>query len=185
MSKVKIAILVGSLRADSHTKKLSISLSKMVSENYEAKIVDISQLELYNPDLEDENTPVSWTKFRNEISECEAVLFVTPEYNRTIPASLKNAIDVGSQPYGQSIWDNKPGAVVTTAGGTLGGFGANHHLRQAVVFLNVILMQTPEAYIANIHELFDENANLNNEGTKTFLQSFIDSFEDWIERVKQ
>lgn len=182
MSNKKIGVLVGSLREGSFTKKLANVLTELTSEGYDAQVISIDGLEIYNPDLDTENAPVRWTEFREAIKAVDAVLFVTPEYNRTMPASIKNAIDVGSMPYGQSVWNNVPAAVVSAAAGALGGFGANHAIRQAVVFLNVAVMPAPEAYISNIHELFD-GEEMNNEGTKAFLKSFMESFEAWIERV--
>ena len=111
----------------------------------------------------------------------DGVLFVTPEYNRSFPAVLKNAIDVGSRPYGKSMWDGKPGAVVSVSPGAIGGFGANHHLRQSLVFLNVPTMQQPEAYIGNAATLFDENGNLANDSIKEFAAKYINAFAAWVE----
>jgi chromate reductase len=110
------------------------------------------------------------------------VLFVTPEYNRSVPAVLKNAIDVGSRPYGQSAWDGKPGAVISVSPGAIGGFGANHHLRQSLVFLNVPVLQQPEAYVGNAAALFDKDGNLVNDDTRKFFKGFLDAFASWIER---
>jgi len=109
-------------------------------------------------------------------------LFITPEYNRSIPAVLKNAIDVGSRPYGESVWDGKPGAVLSVSPGALGGFGANHHLRQSLVFLNVPTMQQPEAYIGNAAKLFDGSGNLNNDSIMDFITKFMHAFEVWVLR---
>ena len=108
------------------------------------------------------------------------VLFVTPEYNRSVPGVLKNAIDVGSRPYGKSAWDGKPGAVVSVSPGAIGGFGANHHLRQSLVFLNMPAMQQPEAYIGGADKLFDASGKLTNDGTREFLQKFMAAFAAWI-----
>jgi chromate reductase len=111
-------------------------------------------------------------------------LFVTPEYNRSVPGVLKNAIDVGSRPYGQSVWSKKPAAIVSVSPGAIGGFGANHHLRQSLVFLDMPVLQQPEAYIAQANTLFGEAGEVNNEATKTFLTGFMAAFADFIERVK-
>jgi chromate reductase len=108
-------------------------------------------------------------------------LFVTAEYNRSMPGVLKNALDVGSRPYGQSAWNLKPCGIVSVSPGAVGGFGANHHLRQSLVFLNMPAMQQPEAYIANAHKLFDGD-KLNNESTEQFMRGFMDSFAAWVER---
>ena len=145
--------------------------------------LEIGELAIYNQDLDDEGTPpVSWTAFRESLKKFDAVLFITPEYNRSVPALLKNALDVGSRPYGQNAWDGKPGAVVSVSPGGLSGFGANHHLRQSLVFLNVPVMQQPEAYIGNAATLFNDRGVLINEDTREFLQKFIDSFVVWVQK---
>lgn len=110
------------------------------------------------------------------------MLFVTPEYNRSVPAVLKNAIDVGSRPYGKSVWDGKPGAVVSVSPGAIGAFGANHHLRQSLVFLNVPAMPQPEAYVGGADKLFDSEGKLTNPGTRDFLTKYLEAFAAWIER---
>ena len=112
----------------------------------------------------------------------DGVLILTPEYNRSVPAVLKNAIDVGSRPYGQSAWDGKPCAVVSVSPGAQGAFGANHHLRQSLVFLNMPAMQQPEAYIGNAGKLFNDAGELAEDSTRAFLQKFIDAFDTWVER---
>ena len=122
-------------------------------------------------------------RFRDRIRRADAVLFVTPEYNRSVPGVLKNAIDVGSRPYGKSAWQGKPGAVISVSPSAIGGFGANHHLRQSLVFLDVMPMQQPEAYVGNAATLFDEKGKLKNESTREFLKGFIDAFAAWIERT--
>jgi chromate reductase len=113
----------------------------------------------------------------------DAVLFVTPEYNRSAPGGLKNAIDVGSRPYGHSVWSRKPCAVVSVSPGGIGGFGANHHLRQSLVFLDMPVLQQPEAYIGGAASLFAEDGSIANEGTRKFLTGLMASFADLIERV--
>ena len=123
---------------------------------------------------------MEWTAFRQRIGAADAVLFVTPEYNRSVPAVLKNAIDIGSRPYGESAWSGKPGAVVSASPGGIGGFGANHHLRQSLVFLNVPAMAQPEAYIGGADKLFDGDGKLANDGTRKFLQTFMQAYESWI-----
>jgi chromate reductase len=144
------------------------------------EIVEIGQLALYNQDADD-NPPPLHTEFRNKIKEFDGVLFCTPEYNRSVPGALKNAIDVGSRPYGHSAWSGKPCAVVSVSPGALAGFGANHHLRQSLVFLNMPAMQQPEAYVGNIGKQFDGD-KLTNDTTRAFLQTFIDAFATWVER---
>jgi chromate reductase len=160
---------------------MSLAPSSMVPE-----VAEIGQLPFYNQDLEKMIDPplAPWTAFRERVKAADAVLFVTPEYNRSVPAVLKNALDVGSRPYGSSVWDRKPGAIVSGSPGAIGAFGANHHLRQSLVFLNVPTMQQPEAYVGNVHKLFDENGNLINDGTRKFLQEFMKAFASWVETIR-
>ncbi|WP_452466921.1 NADPH-dependent FMN reductase [Oceanobacillus kapialis] len=132
---------------------------------------------MYNQDFDDENKPPeSWTHFRNKVKEFEAVLFVTPEYNRSVPGVLKNAMDVGSRPMKDSVWKGKPAAVISNSPKNLSGFGANHHLRQSLVFLDMPVVQQPEVYLANVATLLDEDGKINNDDTIQFLQSFVDTF---------
>lgn len=179
MSK-KIAVIVGSLRQDSFNKKFAMELIKLAPKTLEMNIIPIGQLPLYNQDL-DKEPPAEWVQFKQKIKESEGFLFATPEYNRSMPAALKNAIDVASRPYGQSAWDGKPGAIISVSPGAIGGFEANHHLRQSMVFLNIPCMQQPEAYIGNVTTLLDEQGNIKNADTLKFLQKFMDAFANWIE----
>lgn len=183
MANKRIAVFVGSLRKESYTRKIAKALMSEMPGNFTAKEVDIGDLAIYNQDFDDEgNIPSSWSVFREKVKGFDAVLFVTPEYNRSVPAVLKNALDVGSRPYGKSVWDGKPGAVVSVSPGGLSAFGANHHLRQSLVFLNVPTMQQPEAYIGNAASLFDANGTLVNEDTRKFLHKIMSSFAAWINR---
>ena len=144
MTTKRVAVIVGSLRKGSFNRKLAQALIALAPESLRFEIVEIGQLPLYNQDLDDGGDPPgAWTEFRRQMRAHDAVLFVTPEYNRSVPAPLKNALDVGSRPYGQSVWDRKPGAVISSSQGAIGGFGANHHLRQSLVFLNVPCLQMP------------------------------------------
>jgi chromate reductase len=144
---MNVCVLVGSLRKASLNGMLANTLISLAPSSLKLDIVEIGQLPLYNEDLETAAVPAPWTAFRQRVKAADAVLFVTPEYNRSVPAALKNALDVGSRPYGASVWDRKPGAIVSASPGAIGGFGANHHLRQSLVFLNVPTMQQPEAYL--------------------------------------
>ncbi|NOV26381.1 NADPH-dependent FMN reductase [Cupriavidus necator] len=177
-----VVVLVGSLRKESYNRKLAKALIALAPAQLKLEIVEIGNLELYNQDLDDKPTQ-AWTAFRDRIRRADAVLFVTPEYNRSVPAPLKNAIDVGSRPYGSSVWDGKPGAIVSASPGAVGGFGANHHLRQSLVFLNIPILQQPEAYISGVDKLFDEQGGIANESTKGFLGKFLATFATWIERT--
>ncbi len=181
----KVGIIVGSLRKDSVSKKIAAYVAELFPEGYETEFVEIGQLPLYNQDYDDENNvPTEYTAFRNQMKGIDAVLFVTPEYNRSIPATIKNALDVGSRPYGQSIWDGKPAAIISQSPSNLSGFGANHHLRQPLVFLNMPVLQQPEVYLANSFDLFDENGKLTKEDTGKFLNDFVQAFVELIKRYK-
>ncbi len=174
-----VAVVVGSLRKDSINRKLAHMLAALAPDSLKLQIVEIGELALYNQDL-DESPPAPWIAFRQHILAADAVLFVTPEYNRSVPAALKNALDVGSRPYGKSAWSGKPGAIVSASPGAIGAFGANHHLRQSLVFLNVPAMQQPEAYIGGADKLFDPSGQLTNDATRAFLQRFMQTFAAWI-----
>jgi chromate reductase, NAD(P)H dehydrogenase (quinone) len=175
----KVAVLVGSLRKESFTRKLAQALIKLAPPELEPKIIEIGRMPFYNQDLETA-PPEPWVEFRQAIRESDAVLFVTPEYNRSVPAALKNALDVGSRPHGRSVWSGKPGAIVSDSPGALGAFGANHHLRQSLVFLNVPAMHQPEAYVGGVDKLFDEKGDLKNEESAKFLKGFMDAFARWV-----
>jgi chromate reductase, NAD(P)H dehydrogenase (quinone) len=180
----KVAVFVGSLRKGSFNRMTARTLAALAPAELQLEIVEIGQLPLYNQDDDDNGTPrPEWVSFRERVRPADAVLFVTPEYNRSVPGVLKNAIDVGSRPYGQSVWNGKPGAVISVSPGAIGGFGANQHLRQSCVFLNVPMMQQPEAYIGGAATLFDKEGNITNESTRNFLKSFIEAFAVWIEKV--
>ena len=180
--KFNVAVLVGSLRKDSLNRKIAQALAKLAPPSLELKIVEIGDLPLYNEDIDAGSPPPSYTAFRDTIKAADAVLFVTPEYNRSVPAALKNAIDVGSRPYGKSAWNGKPGAVISASPSAIGGFGANHHLRQSLVFLNVACMQQPEAYLGAAHTFFNADGSLV-EATQTFLQTVINAYAAWVEKV--
>lgn len=185
MSQVyTIAVVVGSLRKDSINRKVARALVALAPSSLKLNIVEIGDLPLYNEDIDIDSPPAAYTAFRQQIGAADGVLFVTPEYNRSVPGVLKNAIDVGSRPYGKSAWGGKPGAVVSASPGAIGGFGANHHLRQSLVFLNVPCMQQPEAYLGNAGTFFDA-AGTVFEQTKPFLQTFINAFAAWVELHKK
>ncbi len=176
----KIAVFIGSLRKESFNRKMAKVLTTLAPESLMLEIIEIGGLPLYDQDYDDEGKPPSaWTAFREHVKSFDGFLFVTPEYNRSVPGVLKNALDVGSRPYGQSVW-GRPGAVMSVSPGAIGGFGANHHLRQSLVFLDVPTMQQPEAYIGGAAQLFDANGNITNETTREFLIKFMDAFATWI-----
>ena len=184
MSNVyKIAVVVGSLRKESINRKVALALAELAPAHLKLNIVEIGDLPLYNEDI-DVSPPAAYSTFRQQVASSDALLFVTPEYNRSVPAPLKNAIDVGSRPYGKSAWGGKPGAIISVSPGAIGGFGANHHLRQSLVFLDVPCMQQPEAYLGGAGSAFDEAGKLS-ESVKPFLQSFINAYAKWVEQHKK
>ncbi len=176
-----VAVFVGSLRKDSLNRKMALALAELAAPRLRLEIVEIGDIPDFNPDIE-ASPPREWVALKDAIKGADAVLFVTPEYNRSVPGVLKNAIDAASRPYGKSAWDGKPGAVVTVSPGAIGGFGANHHLRQMMVFLNVPMMAQPEAYVGGADKKFDEAGKLTDESTRTFMQKFLDAFAEWIEK---
>jgi len=184
MSQVhSIAVIVGSLRKDSLNRKVARALAELAPPSLKLSIVEIGDLPLYNEDIDMDSPPAAYTAFRQSLQGADGFLFVTPEYNRSVPGVLKNAIDVGSRPYGKSSWGKaKPAAVVSVSPGAIGGFGANQHLRQSFVFLDVLCMQQPEAYLGNAGSFFDEQGKLN-EKTRPFLQSIIDAFAAHVART--
>ncbi|MDR2271739.1 MAG: NAD(P)H-dependent oxidoreductase [Sphingobacterium sp.] len=184
MNTYHIGIIVGSLRKQSYNKKIAAFILEQASHKFNYHIIEIGDLPLYNQDFDDEgNPPESYIRFRKEISGLDAVLFITPEYNRSVPAVLKNAIDVGSRPYGKNKWDGKPGAIISSSTGAYGAFGANHHIRQSLVFVNIYPMQQPEAYLGNIKDCIGENGKIELQKTKDFLLSFKKAFEQWVIRI--
>jgi chromate reductase len=181
---ISVCVLVGSLRKASSNGMLANALISLAPSSMKLDIVEIGQLPFYNEDLETNPAPAPWTAFRQRVKAADAVLFITPEYNRSVPAVLKNALDVGSRPYGSSVWDYKPGAVVSSSPGAIGAFGANHHLRQSLVFLNVPTMQQPEAYVGHANKLFDEHGKLVSDDSGEFLQGFMQAFAKWVETIR-
>jgi chromate reductase, NAD(P)H dehydrogenase (quinone) len=178
----RVALLIGSLRKESFTRKVANAVVKVAPATLSFETIEIGQLPLYNQDLESA-PPLPWVEFRDRLRVADAVLFATPEYNRSVPGVLKNAIDVGSRPRESSAFNGKPGAVISVSPGALAAFGANQHLRQMLVFLNVPTMQQPEAYIGGASKLFDAGGNLTSDSTRDFLTNFVTSFARWIEVI--
>jgi chromate reductase len=184
MATHKIAILVGSLRKDSINRKVAKSICAFAGDMLDCEIVEIGDLPLYNTDLDTDTPPEAWTRFRQKIAAADGVLFCSPEYNRGIPGGLKNAIDVGSRPYGQSVFDKKPAAIVTTSPGSIGGFGSNHQIRQAGVFLNMPVMQQPEAYFGHVtDDSFDQSGCLKDGPLKDLIMVVASSFANWVDMI--
>lgn len=178
-----VALIVGSLRKESYTRKIANAIVELAPASLRFEPIEIGNLPLYNEDLDREDPPQPWAELRGRVRGLEAVLFATPEYNRSIPGALKNAIDVGSRPYGKSVWSGKPCAIISVSPSSIGAFGANHHLRQCLVFLDMPCMQQPEAYISRVTELLDDNGTVKPGGTRDFLQQVATAFGDWIEHL--
>jgi chromate reductase len=181
----KIAIVVGSLREGSINRKVARSICGLRDDDLDCSMVDIGNLPLYNQEYDAlPQQPDGYVAFRDQVRSADGILFVSPEYNRGIPGVLKNAIDVGSRPYGQSVWDQKPAAIVTASPGSIGGFGANHQIRQACVFLNMPVMQQPEAYLGHVtDDSFDESGCLKDGPLKELVTKLAHAFHDWVDMI--
>jgi chromate reductase len=181
----RIAIIVGSLREGSFNRRVANSICAIRGDNLECEMVEIGDLPLYNQDFDSlPEQPEQYVRFRDQVRGADGILFCTPEYNRGVPGVLKNAIDVGSRPYGQSVWDKKPAAIISASIGAIGGFGANHQLRQSCVFLNMPMMQQPEAYLSNISEDdFNADGTFKDGRTKDFVETIAHAFHDWVDMI--
>ncbi|HEY4320868.1 MAG TPA: NAD(P)H-dependent oxidoreductase [Gemmatimonadales bacterium] len=177
-----IAVLVGSLRRDSVTRKVAHAMIQLAPSNLALRELELASLAMYNEDLE-ADVPPAWAAFRDDIKRTDGVLFFTPEYNRSVPGVLKNAIDIGSRPGGHGVWSGKPGGVVSVTPFGLGAFGANHHLRQALVYVNVLVMAQPEAYISQASTLIGADGTVTNETSRAFFTKFMAAYADWVERL--
>jgi chromate reductase len=178
----KIAVIVGSIRRDSINRKLATALAALAEPKAEYAFSKIDDLPLFSQDLEP-SPPASVTRLKGEIEAADGVLLVTPEYNRSIPGVLKNAIDWASRPYGKNSFNAKPTATIGTSMGTVGTAAAQQHLRSILAYLNVKLMGQPEGYIVFKQGLVDEAGNISDEGARKFLQGYVDSFANWVERL--
>lgn len=178
---MNISIIVGSLRKESWSRKIAQHLQALAPQDMTMTIVEIGNLPLYNEDLETP-APQAWTDFRTQIQQSQGVVFVTPEYNRSYPWGLKNAIDVGSRPYGASVRDEKIVGVISNSPSNLGGFGANQALRQVAPILNMYTMPQPEAFYHSIHNFFTDQNELTQEG-HSHLSSFIASYGQWLKKM--
>ncbi len=178
-----VGVLVGSLRRASFSRKLALALRERAPSSVRLHIIEIGAMPLYNQD-DEPVPPEPWQAFRREVKATDALLFVTPEYNRSIPSALKNAIDVGSRPKGSSVYDAKPAAVISVSPGVLGAFGANHHLRQSLMCLNVAVMPAPEAYIGGADKLFGDDGSIVVKPTQEFLDQIMQTFAGWIDRFQ-
>lgn len=183
MANKKIGIIVGSLRKDSYNMKIANFLIENSPEGYDLEGIEIGQLPLYNQEYDEEGeVPQSYGPFRQKVKAADGIVFVTPEYNRSVPGALKNALDVGSRPYGSSAWDGKPALIISSSISNISGFGANHHLRQSLTHLNMPALQQPEVYLANVQEFFDDNGSLTKEDTAKFLREVLGAYVAFLEK---
>jgi chromate reductase len=182
---LRIVALVGSLRRESYTRRVVHALRELAPQAMTIQLAEIGSLPLYNEDDETDVPPLAWRTLRDQVRYCDAVLFATPEYNRSIPGVMKNAIDVGSRPFGASVWSGKPAAVLSVSPGQLGGFGANHHLRQCLTFLDMPVLQQPEAYLGRAASFVDSGGRITQGETVEFLTGFVGAFERWIRRLQR
>lgn len=169
----KVGIILGSSRKNSNSELIANNLLQL-STNLELEIIDISNLELYSQDL-DEKSPNSYQLFRNKVNEKEAIIFITPEHNRSIPAVLKNALDIGSRPKGESVWEHKTALIIAHSLGQLGGSLAARHLREILAFFDMKLIQQPEIYLSNFSGII-ENGEIKKD-TRDFLLSALNKIE--------
>jgi chromate reductase, NAD(P)H dehydrogenase (quinone) len=181
MSATRIAIVVGSLRSESINRKLAIALAALGPKDFTFEHVEIGDLPLYNQD-HDANPSEQVKRLKAHIAGSQGVLFVTPEYNRSIPGVLKNALDHASRPYGQSAWSGKPAGVIGTSGGAIGTAVAQQHLRTILAYLDMPTMGQPEAFIQFKEGLLDEHGHVANPQTKQFLQGWMDKYVAWVKR---
>ncbi|HEY1605785.1 MAG TPA: NAD(P)H-dependent oxidoreductase [Allosphingosinicella sp.] len=182
-ARIGLGVIVGSLRKQSWSRKLAGALIARAPGGFDCELIEIGDLSLYNADMDD-RPPAPWTAFRKAVERVDAILFVTPEYNRSIPGCLKNAIDIGSRPEGANVFAGIPAAIVSTTPYRMGAFGANHALRQTFVFLDMPAMQQPEAYIGRIDTLLDASGQPKSHKTAKFLTGFMAAFDQWIARVR-
>lgn len=181
MSKIRVALLVGSLRKDSFNRQLARAVERLAPEDFSFDHVRIDNLPLYNQDF-DADYPAECQRLKDEISAADALLFVTAEYNRSIPGVLKNAIDIASRPWGTNSFAGKPAAVIGVSVGAQGTALAQQHLRNVLAYLDVSTLAQPEVFIQNKEGLFDADGRIGSEGTAKFLQNFVDRYVAWVRR---
>jgi chromate reductase len=179
-----VAVVVGSIRKDSFNRRIAKAIIAAAPPSLKFEFIEIGDLPFFSQDSE-ATPPKQWVDFRAKIKAADALLFATPEYNRSVPGVLKNAIDVGSRPYGQSVWDGKPAAVFSASVGAVGGFGANHHLRQSLAYLNMPTMGQPEAYFGSVSNWFDDSGAIKDPKTTEMLAKFAAAFAKWVETLKK
>jgi chromate reductase len=176
-----IVVLVGSLRKQSFTLKIANALAKLAPATLKLDVVSLHSISFFNQDLE-ATPPADWLAFREKIQKSDGVLFVTPEYNRSIPGVLKNAIDVASRPYGKSSFLGKPVGIVSNSPGPLGGVSAAKHLQNILPGISGPILGQPEIYLNGVGDAFDENGHLTKEALQKVLQQYIDAYAAFVEK---
>lgn|SRR5690554_3484826 len=184
MSEKVIGIVVGSIRKEAFTKKIGEFLVANAPAGYRFDFIKIADLPIYNQDYDDANEPANYAPFREKVRSMNGIIFVTPEHNRSVPAALKNALDVGSRPYGKNVWDGKPALIISSSISGISGFGANHHLRQMLAFLNMPTVQQPEVYLANVQDYFDDSGNLVKDDTAQFLRKVLNDYIQFVSKFQ-
>lgn len=179
-----VAVIVGSLRKQSFSLRIAQAFSKLAPASLKLTIVTLEGLSLFNQDLE-ASPPADWVKLREAIQACDAVIFVTPEYNRSVPGVLKNAIDVASRPPGKSSFLGKPTGIVSSSPGPLGGVAASMHLKALLPGICGPILQQPEIYLNGIGDAFDENGEIVKEAIRPVMQAYIDAFAAFVEKQKK
>jgi chromate reductase len=179
-----VGFIVGSLRQGAYTRRLSQAVVELAPPSFKLSEIGSGELPFYNQDLETATPPAQWVSFRNQVKSSDAILFITPEYNRGLPAAVKNAIDVGSRPPKESVWRGKPAAVISLTPGKLGAMAAHQQLRLGLSVIGVPVMPSPEMYLAGAGDLFDGGGKLVDEETRKRLASMLIDFDTWIGRFK-
>lgn len=179
-----VSVIVGSLRKESFSLKIANALTKLAPSSLKLNVVTLHGLSFFNQDLE-ANPPADWVAFRETLQNSDAVLFVTPEYNRSIPGVLKNAIDVGSRPYGKSSFNGRPAGIISNSPGPLGGVCAAMNLKQILPGYTGPIMQQPETYLVGVGDAFDDKGNLTKEALEKVLKQYLDAFAAWVEQHKK
>ncbi|EMI5492690.1 NAD(P)H-dependent oxidoreductase [Providencia stuartii] len=173
-NQYQIGVVVGSLRSDSYNKKVANALIKLFPSHFTFKFIDISELPLYNQDA-DQHVPTTVAQFKSQISQCDGIIFVTPEYNRSIPGVLKNAIDQGSRPWGDNSWNGKPAGILGVSIGNISTAIAQQHLRNSLAFLNMPTLNQPECFLKWFDGMVDEQNNFAQK-SKEFIQTWADAY---------
>ena len=181
MKECKVAVLVGSLRQDSYNRRLARAVEKLAPKELKFDYVRIDDLPLYTQDF-DASYPPNAQRLKQDIESAQALLFVTPEYNRSVPGVLKNAIDIASRPWGKNSFAGKPGAVIGTSIGSIGTAIAQQHLRITLGYLDVPTLGQPEVFVHFQNDLIAPDGTIANDSTKKFLQGFVDTYVKWVER---